>query len=100
MSSNYPAGVSDNTFGAPFNDQEYEFSVVVDVIDNDIQCLGQFDNYHLEEDVDDHVKRYICYGGVSLAGRANYDSDQVKEAAQRSYANYGGEILWDTFELL
>lgn len=33
MSSNYPTGVSDNTYGAPFNDEEFEFELKV-------QCSG------------------------------------------------------------
>ena len=29
MSSNLPPGVSENIFGAPYNDEEFEFSILV-----------------------------------------------------------------------
>lgn len=101
MSSNYPPGVSQHTFGAPWNDITFEFSVGVDVVDNDDKCLGQFDDYVFEEQVDEHVKRYICYGGVVLPGPSNYGDNDILERAKREYLDYDSEILWEqTFEVL
>lgn len=31
MSSNLPPGVSENTFGAPYNDEEFEFTLEVTI---------------------------------------------------------------------
>lgn len=43
MNSNYPPGVTDSTYGAPFNDEVYEFS---------IECSGVVQGPLNKEDYD------------------------------------------------
>lgn len=49
MSSNYPPGVSENTFGAPWNSREFEFEFK-------IVCSGELDGPLSEEDYEEIVK--------------------------------------------
>ena len=48
MSSNYPPGVSDNTFGAPWNDEEFNFAFK-------IYCSGSVNGPLSSEDYKEKV---------------------------------------------
>lgn len=52
MSSNYPPGVSGNTFGAPWNDEEYDCTLIV-------HCSTSFKGPLSSSDYQDEVNDFV-----------------------------------------